>query len=262
MAIWPASDTPSSKRQILTAWHAGYPLYRLLFGRTGLLFLGAGLLTGRSPQRSGIYDWIPEGSPVHLRPSEVTIARLLQQAGYATCQVGKWHLNGLFNSAEQPQPGDLGFDYWFSTQNNAAPTHHDPTNFVRNGQAVGTWPDTLCQLVADEAIGWLRKQRDAAQPFFQFVCFHEPHEPIDSPPELVAEYPSATKSRRSVVLCQRHEHGPGRRPVNGGARRIETGRQHAGLFQFRQRAGNIEPLSRAVLARLVGAVAWSEIAFV
>src|ERR1700722_9927086 len=29
----------------------------------------AGLLTGRSPQRSGIYDWIPEGSPIHLRQS-------------------------------------------------------------------------------------------------------------------------------------------------------------------------------------------------
>ncbi len=161
----------------------------------------AGLLTGRSPQRTGIYDWIPEGSPVHLQQGEVTIASLLKQAGYSTCHVGKWHLNGLFNSPQQPQPGDHGFDYWFSTQNNAAPTHHDPDNFVRNGQPVGTLSGYSCQLVADEAIGWLRSRRDAAQPFFQFVCFHEPHEPIDSPPELVAEYPSATKRGQDLYFA-------------------------------------------------------------
>ena len=61
----------------------------------------------------------------------------LKQAGYATCHIGKWHLNGKFNSPFQPQPGDHGFDYWFSTQNNAAPSHQDPDNFVRNGQAAG-----------------------------------------------------------------------------------------------------------------------------
>ena len=55
-----------------------------------------GLLTGRSPNRAGVYDWIPEANgikadargQVHMRKQEVTVAGLLQQAGYPTCQAG------------------------------------------------------------------------------------------------------------------------------------------------------------------------------
>ena len=64
----------------------------------------------------------------------LSMAALLQQAGYETCHVGKWHLNGWFNLPGQPQPSDHGFDHWFSTQNNAIPNHHNPYNFVRNGK--------------------------------------------------------------------------------------------------------------------------------
>jgi len=147
----------------------------------------AGLLTGRTPSRTGVYDWIPEGHVMHLRSSEATIPKLLKQGGYDTCQVGKWHLNGKFNSPEQPQPCDHGFDHWFATQNNAAPSHENPRNFVRNGEPVGPRQGFSCQVVADEAIGWL-KRHDAARPFFLYVCFHEPHEPVASPADLVATY--------------------------------------------------------------------------
>lgn len=154
----------------------------------------AGLLTGRNPNRFGVYDWIPGRSPMHMGRDEITVAKLLRRAGYATCQVGKWHCNGMFNSPEQPQPGDHGFDHWFSTQNNAGPSHHNPANFVRNGTRVGKTEGYSCQIVTDEAIEWLRN-RPAGRPFFQFVCFHEPHEPIASPPELVADYEDVPHNR-------------------------------------------------------------------
>ncbi|HEX6984169.1 MAG TPA: sulfatase-like hydrolase/transferase, partial [Planctomycetaceae bacterium] len=124
---------------------------------------------------------------MHLRSSETTVAELLKQAGYETCHVGKWHLNGKFNDAAQPQPGDHGFDHWFATQNNAAPSHENPRNFVRNGEPVGPLEGFSCHIVADEAIGWLKGRKGDA-PFFLFVCFHEPHEPVASPGELVATY--------------------------------------------------------------------------
>lgn len=153
-----------------------------------------GLLTGRNPTRLGIYDWIPENHRMHLAASEITVATLLRDAGYATCHVGKWHCNGKFNSSEQPQPGDHGFDHWYSTQNNAAPSHHNPNNFVSDSQPVGALAGYSCHLVADEAIRWLKEVRKTDRPFFQFVCFHEPHEPIASPPELVSAYASAAKT--------------------------------------------------------------------
>src|SRR5687768_2662589 len=138
------------------------------------------LMTGRTPTRVGVRNWIPQDSPVHVRKSEITIATLLKQNGYATCHVGKWHMNGEFNEPTQPQPGDHGFDHWFSTQNNAIPSHRNPDNFVRNGKPVGKLEGYSSHLVVDEAVRWLGKGRDKARPFFLYVCFHEPHEPIAS----------------------------------------------------------------------------------
>jgi len=153
----------------------------------------AGLMTGRTPYRIGIHNWIPMGSPMHLRRSEITVASLLRQAGYATCHVGKWHLNGHFNQPDQPQPSDHGFDDWFSTQNNALPCHRDPDNFVRNGTPVGKLHGYSAQLVVDEAGRWLASVRDSGKPFFLFVCFHEPHEPIATDPRFSKLYPATGK---------------------------------------------------------------------
>ncbi|MFO0062715.1 MAG: sulfatase [Planctomyces sp.] len=166
-----------------------------------------GLLTGRSPNRAGIYDWIPAAGPqqppradareqVHLRPSEQTLPGLLRAAGYATCLAGKWHCNSRFNSSAQPQPDAAGFDHWFATQNNAGPSHHNPVNYVRNGQPLGELPGYSCQLVADEISSWLRQRQQTGQtaPFFAMAAFHEPHEPIQAPPELVELYRSRSRS--------------------------------------------------------------------
>ncbi len=161
----------------------------------------AGMLTGRTPSRVGVYDWIPADHVMHLRNNEITVAALLKQAGYETCLVGKWHLSGKLNSPEQPQPNHHGFDYWFATQFSAEPTHRNPVNFFRNGEAVGLLRGFSCQLVANEAICWLKVIRDPGKPFLQFVCFHEPHEPIDSPTELIDQYPQATRHGEALYYA-------------------------------------------------------------
>ncbi len=138
------------------------------------------LLTGRTPFRNGVFTWIPERSPIHLRTSEIALPKLLKEAGYQTCHVGKWHLNGMFNSPEQPQPSDHGYDWWLATQNNAAPSHAFPENFVRNGTAIGKVDDYSAPFIAKEAATWLKTERDPAKPFFLAVWTHEPHYPIAS----------------------------------------------------------------------------------
>ena len=150
------------------------------------------LLTGRTPHRNGVYTWIAEGSEVHLRTSEVALPKLLKAAGYTTCHSGKWHLNGLFNQAAQPQPGDHGYDWWMATQNNAAPSHETPANFVRNGEPLGRMEGYSAPLVVGEAIQWLKQKRDPAKPFFLAVWTHEPHYPIKSDPAFKALYPDLT----------------------------------------------------------------------
>jgi arylsulfatase A len=160
-----------------------------------------GLLTGRNPNRAGVYEWIANAREdwiaqersrhlVHLPADEVTLPQLLRQAGYATALSGKWHCNSLFNDPAQPQPGEAGFDHWFATQNNATRSHENPVNFVRNGRPAGPLEGHSAQIVAHEAVQWLegRRQAAAAQPFFLYVAFHEPHEPVASPPALVARH--------------------------------------------------------------------------
>lgn len=156
----------------------------------------AGLLTGKIPTRLGIYDWIPENSPTYLHQDIPTIASVLQSAQYQTGHFGKWHLNGYFNQPQHPQPNQHGFDHYFGTQNNAAPSHQNPTNFVQNGQNVGLLAGYSCQIVADKAIEWLKK-RDKNRPFYQHICFHEPHEPVASPEELIKQYAGQSPRERA-----------------------------------------------------------------
>lgn len=168
-----------------------------------------GLMTGRSPNRAGVYDWIPPArdvkpdarEQVHMREEEITIPKLLKQGGYATAMAGKWHCNSMFNSDAQPQPGDAGFDHWLATQNNAAPSHANPNNFVRNGKAVGEIKGYSCQIVADEGINWLTKhqQENASQPFFLYMAFHEPHEPVASPEDMVDSYMNVAKNKKEAT---------------------------------------------------------------
>ncbi|HEC42969.1 MAG TPA: arylsulfatase [Bacteroides sp.] len=152
----------------------------------------AGLLTGRNPGRAGIYDWIAPDSSHYLKKDEVTISRLLNEDGYQTAICGKWHLNGTMGVSEQSQPDDHGFDYSFATQFSS--NHLAPTGFYRNGEKLYRQNNGYsCDIVTNDAINWLENSWDGESPFFQFVSFHEVHEPIASPPDLLVEYSDAGK---------------------------------------------------------------------
>ncbi|WP_254508117.1 sulfatase-like hydrolase/transferase [Anatilimnocola floriformis] len=150
------------------------------------------ILTGRTPYRNGVFTWIPENREIHLRTSELTLPKLLKEVGYETCHVGKWHLNSHFNQPTQPQPNDHGYDYWLATQNNAAPSHENPTNFVRNGKPVGKIEGYSSHIIVDEAALWLKEKRNKDKPFLLCVWAHEPHYPIKAAAEYKAQYPDLT----------------------------------------------------------------------
>lgn len=146
----------------------------------------AALITGRNASRVGVYNWIPEDSPMHLRDEEITIAELLKQKGYATGHFGKWHLTS--QGTQQPLPNDQGFDYSFFAYNNAIPSHKNPENYFRNGEPVGTLEGYACQLVVDETIGWLEEHTQTDVPFYVNVWFNEPHMKVAAPEELTQRH--------------------------------------------------------------------------
>ncbi len=162
------------------------------------------ILTGRTPYRNGVWQHLSGVHPAHLRTSEITYPKLLKEIGYETCHVGKWHLNSKqqFNTADFPQPHDHGYDYWMATHNNAAPSHKNPNNFVRNGQPVGEMEGFSAQLVAKEAIHWLNNIHDPKKPFVLSVWVHEPHYPIAADPRFSGLYPNHPNSEHMGVITQ------------------------------------------------------------
>lgn len=149
----------------------------------------AGLLTGKIPNRTGVYDWIAPDSIHHLKTAELTIAEILKEAGYQTAHHGKWHLNGKMDGS-QPLPSDHGFEYYFTTQYSA---HHlSPNGFYRNGKKLYQQHGYSCDIVIKDAVRWL-KNRDDDKPFFQYIAFHESHEPVAAPPDMLEKYCSAGK---------------------------------------------------------------------
>ncbi len=151
----------------------------------------ATVLTGRQHLRAGVYSWIHDyAQKSHLLEREVTIAEVLKKNGYATVHLGKWHLGLPTQARKKPTPADHGFDYWFATGNNAGPSHRNPANFIRNGERVGKLEGYSCRLIVKEAIRWLEKHGRSDTPFFLNVWFHEPHDPIAAPYEIVRKYGS------------------------------------------------------------------------
>ncbi len=190
----------------------------------------AGMLTGRTPFRTGIKSWIPENNNIYLRQQELTIASLLKRRGYQTFFAGKWHLNGGLDNLQHPQPQDHGFDYWLGTHNFTLPTHRNPDNFFRNSKPLGEIEGFAAQIVMDEAIGWL-DSIDRQQPFFMYVSLHEPHSEIASPDSFNIHYRQFTDG--PVDLDNLMDRGPGEYYANVSHLDFQVGRLMDKLDQLK-----------------------------
>ncbi len=134
-------------------------------------------LTSRYGTELGITDWItPEEARagIGLPPGTTTWPRVLQQNGYTTALIGKWHLGAL----PQFHPTQHGFDYFFGFLAGGT-TPMDPT-LEENGREKklnGPCPDIL----TDSAIQFVEANR--TRPFALLLHFREPHMPYGPVPE-------------------------------------------------------------------------------
>lgn len=151
----------------------------------------ASILTGKSPARLHITDWIaghnrpnarlsiPEWTK-YLPEEEETLAERLKTRGYATASIGKWHLGGAEHSPEKH-----GFDVNIGgTEQGSPPSYFSPYK-------IATLPDGpkdefLTDRLTSEAIGFIEKNKD--QPFFIYLPHYAVHTPIMGKPEVVAKY--------------------------------------------------------------------------
>jgi N-acetylgalactosamine-6-sulfatase len=155
------------------------------------------LLTGRYQQRVGglecaigvgdvgRYDdasWLAGRGELGLPASEVTLPRVLKQAGYVTGCFGKWHLG----YREKFWPVRHGFDESFGIlggnadyfthreEDGRAVLYHNTRKVERRGY--------LTDLIGEAAVEWLKRPR--SDPFFLYAAFTSPHTPIQDPDEF------------------------------------------------------------------------------
>lgn len=144
------------------------------------------LMTGRHEFKNGVTHTIEERERLTL--DAVTLAEMLQRAGYVTGIFGKWHLGD-----EDPyQPTERGFDEVFihgaggigqsypgSCGDAPGNTYFDPV--VRyNGRFVRT-QGYCTDVFFAKAFQWIDEVRSGEQPFFAYITPNAPHSPLISP---------------------------------------------------------------------------------
>lgn len=151
-----------------------------------------GFLTGRHPNRYGTFT--PGWS---VRPEEITIADVAKGAGYKSAHFGKWHV-GPVKKESPTSPGAMGFDEWLSHDNFF---EMNPV-FSRNGEAPQMFEGEGSEVVINEAIKFIERQRKQDKRFMAVVWFGSPHEPYSGLHQDLALYDNLpdSLSNRTVRL--------------------------------------------------------------
>jgi arylsulfatase A-like enzyme len=141
-------------------------------------------MTGRYPARTpvGLMEplrWGHKDSLVGLTPDYVSIASQLQNIGYKTFLVGKWHLGYKPDFS----PGKNGFDYFFGFKSGGTDyvTHTNPKgqNDLYENDIPIKRDGYLTNLLAAKSIEIIKANHD--KPFFLSIQFNAPHWPWQGP---------------------------------------------------------------------------------
>ncbi len=194
------------------------------------------ILTGRYPQRNGLYDMIrndlvnyghrfsaeeyavsPEMT-LGLDVRERTIGDMLKTAGYATGVVGKWDMG----QARRFLPLQRGFDFFYGHGNNGIDyyTHERygvPSLFRGNARTQEDKGTYVTDVFKREALRFVGEQA-GKRPFFLYLPFNAPHgassfgegtvegekkkgEGVQAPEKYVAMYRGKVKDEKLARYC-------------------------------------------------------------
>ena len=118
------------------------------------------ILTGLYSHLNGVRD-----NSEAFDGTQVTFPKLLQQAGYHTAMLGKWHLKSV----------PTGFDHWEVLPGQGA--YYNPDMLIQGADSsVRHQRDGyVTDVISDLALEWLRTERDPDRPFLLMVQHKAPH---------------------------------------------------------------------------------------
>ncbi len=153
----------------------------------------ATFFTGRIPSQHGVHDVLSENPNFDhdWLKDEIFLPELLQESGYSTALIGKWH------STTDCLPVQRGWDKWFTYnvhiegwQNQYV--HRGDIHYSDQGKPL-TLTGHQSQHLTQEAIRFLETTGVQQKPFFLFLGLVDTHAPFNgAPSRLASKYRQAT----------------------------------------------------------------------
>ena len=144
----------------------------------------AQLLTGCYAPRVSMPWVLGTGDNIGLNPDELTIPKVLKQAGYDTMMIGKWHLG----DQSEFFPTNYGFNHYFGLPYSndqmlpAAQSKLPVVPLMRDNEVIALLNEedqnTLTERYTDQAVSYLRARSQQKQPFFLYLADAAVHFPI------------------------------------------------------------------------------------
>jgi arylsulfatase A-like enzyme len=167
----------------------------------------ASFLTGYYPERLG---YLPNARGIS--PNIETLPERLQDEGYTTWHIGKWHIGDLERTA---WPDHQGFDHWFGFLNQwrLAGVHVDGELQLATPRYENPWlqGDTepgrnftghLENILTDKAIAVLSELNTAQAPWFLNLWYYAPHGPLQPSAEFAQNYPDTPTGKYQALVNQ------------------------------------------------------------
>lgn len=204
--ITPHLDALAEGGTVLTSGYVAHPFC----GPSRMAFM-----TGRSPHLMGTPYNLPESrdgeSVLGVPLDEMLMSTALQNAGYTTGLVGKWHLG----KTPPYHPNARGFDdfygflggghSFFPEQYRAAYEQQVQAGnaniwdyllpLEHNGEETRE-TEYLTDALSDEAIRFVREAATNDAPFFLFLSYNAPHTPLEAREEDMAMFPDIEDADR------------------------------------------------------------------
>ena len=178
------------------------------------------LMTGVDSHRTGVgamRESVPRshyGKPGYLtvlNQNVVTVSSLLQEGGYRTYAVGKWHVGkepynlpnarGFDRSLVQ---GDSGSDNWETDKRYMALT--DKVYWFENGKEVAMPKDYYSsEYYVSRTIDYLRQDVASNKPFYAYLAFQANHIPVQAPREFIDKYRGVYKDGWTALRKARRD---------------------------------------------------------
>jgi arylsulfatase len=158
----------------------------------------------RTPEMEGYPGYVG-----YLNFEVAALPEVLKAGGYHTYMAGKWHLG----ADEETNPHARGFEETFALLPGGGSHWSDrkpvspPETMIynRNGQAVDSLPDDFysTQYYTDILLEFLEGNRGDGKPFFAYLSYTAPHDPLHAPKEYIDKYSGIYDAGWDVLRQQR-----------------------------------------------------------